>query len=124
MANLLKDYNVYNINSTDIIQIYIISRLLEKYNNIEEFNNEDSLGLTKFEYVHKLIQNKEFMCKFIDFIIELSIVNTYSEINKKIDSHESNKIHRLPNNTFIRSYDANKDLLFAEIRTIASQILT
>jgi len=121
--NLLKDYHVYNINSTDIIQIYIISRLLDKFNNIEIINNEDSLGLTKFEYVHKLIQNKEFMCKFIEFIIELSIANTYSEINKKIDSHESNHKFRLPNNAFIRSYDTSKDLLFAEIITMARLIL-
>lgn len=124
--NQLQYYSVDNINTIDIIQMYIISRLLYKYNHIESENGTDALGITQFRFIHELIKNKEFMSKFVEFLIHHSIAETYSRINTIIDLNVLNQTLdiREPNNAIIKENDRKRDILYDEIKCLAQQIIS
>ena len=124
--NQLQYYSVHNINTIDIIQMYIISRLLYKYNHIESENGTDALGITQFRFIHELIKNKEFMSKFIEFLIHHSIAETYSRINTIINLNVLNQTRNIrePNNAFIKENDRKRDMLYDEIKCLAQQIIS
>lgn len=120
--NNLETYKIINKNNIITIKLYIIERLLDKFNHKEQ---ENSLYLTEFKYIHKLIKNSDFMEHFSIYLHEHSIESTYISINNIIDSDESNKNHdvRVPNNKFINDYGIKNNLLFSEIKCIAENII-